>query len=146
MNVFGVVAIVVTLVAIFFFMRQTRPPTPQTIVTIGTTEVRVNVADTLEERVQGLSGRKSLKEGEGLLFIFEQEGAQGIWMKDMLFPIDIVWASSDGTIITIAPNVTPDTYPEAFYAKEPVARYVLELPAGFAERHGIAEGAKLVVQ
>jgi len=146
MNVFGVVAIAVTLIAIFFFMQRTQPSTSQTVVNIGSTEVRVNVADTEAERVQGLSGRTSLAEGEGLLFIFEQEGSQGIWMKDMHFSIDIIWAASDGTIITIASSVAPETYPEAFYAKEPRARYVLEVPAGFAKRHGIAEGAKLVLQ
>lgn len=146
MNIFGVGAIVVTVIAILFFMQQTQRTATPTVVIIGDTKVRVDVAATPETRTQGLSGRRSLAEGEGLFFIFEQEGNWGFWMKGMLFPIDIIWTATDGTIITVTPNVTPETYPQAFYPTTPKARYVLEVPAGFAERHGIAEGGKLVVQ
>lgn len=81
-----------------------------------------------------------------MLFVFDKEDTWGIWMKDMQFAIDIIWADRTGTIITIARNVTPDTYPQAFYASEPRAIYVLEVPAGFTERQGIAEGAKFVLK
>ncbi len=146
MNVFGVGALVLTIVAILFFMQQSSTAKPSPTVLIGTTEIQVEVADTQSERVQGLSGHAPLKEGEGMLFVFEEEGNWGIWMKDMQFSLDIIWAASDGTIITIASNVSPDTYPQVFYPAEPRATYVLEVPAGFAGRRGIAEGAKLVVQ
>lgn len=146
MNFFGVGALAVTIIALLFFMQPKHNISAPSVVTIGSTAVRVDVADTPGERMQGLSGRQILKDGEGMLFIFEEDGSQGMWMKDMHFSIDIIWAKSDGTIITIEKKVSPETYPNAFYASEPTARYVLEVPAGFAERHGIAEGQKLVVQ
>lgn len=122
------------------------PQTASSTVTVGTTSISVEVADDPAERMQGLSGRSALPEGDGMLFIFEYENNWGIWMKDMRFPIDIVWAGSDGEILTIAHKVSPQTYPNAFYPSSPTARYVLELPAGYAKAHGIAEGMRLVVQ
>jgi hypothetical protein len=111
---------------------------------LGAGAVSVDVADTEALREQGLSGRTNLPEGKGMLFVFETDGTWGIWMKDMLFPIDIVWADSSGAVLTVAAEVSPDSYPEVFFPSAP-ARYVLELPAGYAASHGIAEGAKIVI-
>jgi uncharacterized membrane protein (UPF0127 family) len=143
MNMFGILALLIVVVALLFSMQQLSPQTSKRTVLVGSTTLAVDVAETPAARAQGLSGRAELKDGKGMLFIFEQEGNWGIWMKDMRFALDIIWAASDGTIITVARNVGPETYPQAFYPAEPRAKYVLEVPAGFAEREGIAEGAKL---
>ncbi len=119
---------------------------PRKAIQVGDALVMAEVASTPELRAQGLSGRASLTEGEAMLFVFEQEGSPGIWMKDMQFSIDILWADSEGTIITIKDNVSPDTYPQSFYPNRAEARYVLEVPAGFFSRYDIAEGMKIVVQ
>ena len=119
---------------------------PRLMIQMGETTVMAEVADTLALQTRGLSGRTSLGEGEGMLFIFDQEGTHGIWMKDMHFAIDIVWAAGDGTIITIEENISTDTYPQVFYAREQRARYVLEVPAGFVGQTGVAVGDKIVVQ
>mgnify|MGYP001568095727 FL=1 len=113
-------------------------------VTAGNISVAVDVADTEVLREQGLSGRSDLPSGRGMLFVFESDGLWGIWMKDMQFPIDIVWAGADGKVITVADNVAPETYPKVFSPSAP-ARYVLELPAGFAAAHGVIEGSKLEI-
>jgi uncharacterized protein len=102
------------------------------------------VADTGALREQGLSGRASLPEGRGMLFVFDQDGSWGIWMKDMLFSIDIVWLDKEGRVAWMETNVSPETYPTAFYSESP-ARYVLELPAGAAAKYGIAIGTKIVL-
>lgn len=146
MNMFGILALVVVVVALLFFMQRLSPQTTKQMVRLGDAELLAEVATTPAARSQGLSGHEPLHDGEGMLFIFESEGNWGIWMKGMRFAIDIIWADSAGTVITIARNVTPETYPEAFYPAEPRAKYVLEVPAGYAERVGVAEGAKLVVK
>lgn len=89
----------------------------------------VLVADTKPARIQGLSGRSSLGERQGMLFVFDENDQQGIWMKDMKFPIDIVWISENFRIVDIKRDATPESYPEVFTNVRP-ARYVLELPAG----------------
>src|SRR5947208_11440214 len=55
-------------------------------------------------RSRGLQGKEGLKKNEGMLFIFEQDGLHRFWMKDMKFPIDIIWIDHRGAIITIAPR------------------------------------------
>jgi uncharacterized membrane protein (UPF0127 family) len=113
-------------------------------VRFATTSIAVEVADTEALRNQGLSGRSGLAPGQGMLFVFDDDNPAQIWMKDMLFPIDIVWLGDNGTVITVTPDVSPDTYPQIFSPAQ-WARYVLELPAGYARSQGIAEGAKFVL-
>ncbi len=113
-------------------------------ITIGGVSLAVEVADTEVLREQGLSGRSDLPSGKGMLFVFDTDGVWGIWMKDMQFPIDIVWADVDGKVVTVALNIAPETYPEVFLPSAP-ARYIIELPAGFAAAHGIVEGSQIVL-
>ena len=65
-------------------------PAADPIVRIGESIFRVTIADTLEERVLGLSGTPSLAPDEGKLFLFERPNRYRFWMKDMLFAIDIL--------------------------------------------------------
>jgi len=127
------------------FQVQHTPALTAERITVGSNTLAVDVADTPAKRQQGLSGRESLVQGSGMLFVFPQAGKWGFWMKDMRFAIDIIWADDDGVIVTIWPNVTPNTYPKVFYPHAP-ARYVLEVPAGYAATAGIGVGQKIVVQ
>jgi uncharacterized membrane protein (UPF0127 family) len=122
------------------------PTQPKTItLQIGTTSVSAEVADTPAARSLGLGGRTHLEEGRGMWFVFSTDGLWAFWMKDTLIPLDMLWADAGGTIVHIAHDVRPESYPEAFATPVP-ARYVLEVPGGYASRHGIAEGQKIVVQ
>ncbi len=113
------------------------------IVTIGTTTVAVEVESTEAAREQGLSGRAPLSDGSGMLFVFQQPGNYGFWMKDMNFALDMIFADSQGRIVTIVQDATPESYqqnpPKVFYPTAPIL-YVLEVPAGFAVTHNIKEG------
>jgi len=135
---------------VFFLNTMQRQPSltttavPTQPIQVGDTKLVVEVASTDPLRERGLSGRSFLAEGNGMLFIFEEEGEWGIWMKDMLFPIDIIFADSAGVVSMIYHTVSPDTYPEVFYPDTP-ALYVLEVPAGYAKKAGIVEGAKIML-
>lgn len=114
------------------------------ILHIGDMSIRVEVARSDAERVQGLSGRDSLESLKGLLFIFPEAGYYPIWMKDMNFPIDIVWISEDLEVVDIDREVSPDTYPRSFRPSEPV-RYILETNAHYADTFGIRIGQKVTL-
>ncbi|MBI2474231.1 MAG: DUF192 domain-containing protein [Candidatus Taylorbacteria bacterium] len=116
----------------------------QALSTIGTvkindSEIRVEVAMTGAETARGLGGRSSLLEGKGMWFVFPKPELYGFWMKDMNFPIDIIWFDENANIVAIRSNVRPETYPEVFYPSVK-ALYVLEVPAHFAEKHGFNIG------
>ncbi len=115
------------------------------VVNIGAATVSAEVADTEEARVRGLSGRTSLAHGEGLLFVFPEPGQQGIWMRDMLFPLDIVWLDSGLQVVHTVASATPDSYPTIFTSPVP-AQYVLELPAGTCAQYGVVVGVRATIE
>ncbi len=128
-NVFFLIVGLVLITSSFALVLNQTPPLkyqPFTIIKIGQGEIRAEVARTDEERVRGLSGRESLRADEGLLFVFEIPGNHGFWMKDMNFPIDIIWLNEERRVIHIERGVLPETFPRVFYPNRP-AKYVLEV-------------------
>lgn len=107
------------------------------------------VVDTPASREQGLSGRKALYEEKGMLFVFDHPGKYGFWMKDMLFSIDIIWISEEGTVVHVERNVTPESYsqhnPPKTFVNKPDAKYVLEVSAGTSEKYGLYLGTKVKI-
>jgi hypothetical protein len=118
---------------------------PEKSITINSTKINVQIADTPDKRAKGLSGTTSLKEGSGMLFVFDTKGVTPLfWMKDMLIPIDIIWIGS-GKIVRIDKNVpipapgTPDDNLKTYSTGAPID-YVLEVNAGFSEKNKINVG------
>lgn len=109
----------------------------------GRVQMRASIADTEAERQQGLSGTPSLPIGIVKLFVFDEPIVAPFWMKDMNYPIDILWLDADKKIIYVAPNLTPETYPTTFGPAEP-SLYVIETPAGQAAREGMKVGSSFV--
>jgi hypothetical protein len=104
--------------------------------------VAVEIADTPETRARGLMYRKELGADRGMLFLFERDGDWKFWMKNTLISLDMMWISSDGRIV----GVVADTEPLSLRSVGPgvPARAVLEVNAGFARKHGIAAGDRVV--
>lgn len=115
---------------------------PVQTITIGQANVIVEIANTDEARKLGLSKRSNLASEHGMLFVFPKDANWGIWMKDMNFSIDILWADAAGKVVALNTDVSPQTYPSIFYPHN-YTRYVLEVPAGFAAAHGITVGAQM---
>lgn len=111
-------------------------------VMIGSTEIAVAYAKTDAERGQGLSDSAPLGQTQGMLFFFDQPARPSFWMKDMHYSLDMIWIGEDMTVKDITRNATPESYPQSFFPSEFV-RYVLEVPAGFADYHSITVGTKV---
>ncbi len=110
---------------------------------IKDTEIKLSVADTPKAQQKGLSGRKSLAEDRGMLFVFKTPDYYSFWMKDMKFPIDIIYLRGD-KVVTIYTNVQPpksatDTSLPVYTSEEPSDK-VLEVNAGFSEKQGLKKG------
>jgi uncharacterized membrane protein (UPF0127 family) len=106
--------------------------------------VDIEIADTDEKRELGLSGRESIVSNAGLLFVFQKLQPAGIWMKDMKFPIDIVWIDDSLRVIYIKKDAKPESFPEIFLPPQN-ALYVLELNSGFVEKNKIKIGDSIVL-
>jgi uncharacterized membrane protein (UPF0127 family) len=113
---------------------------------LGDKILYLKVADSEESREQGLSGVKDFSNFDGMLFVFQSEGTEVFWMKDMLLDLDIVWIDKNKKVIGIEKNVSENTYNSAnpddsklFSSPAPIL-YVLELPSGSSENLGISVG------
>ncbi|GEM_PF-714126 len=106
---------------------------------VGNTDIPVEVAETPAEKEKGLSLRESLPQSQGLLFLFDAPLQYQFWMKEMKFPIDIIWIGADKRVMDITENLDPATYPKTFNPSQP-AQYVLEVNTFFAQMHGIKIG------
>lgn len=117
---------------------------PNTIpITIGSTTVEASVADSLPERIQGLSGTPYLPMEVVKLFVFGASGQHSIWMKDMSYALDIMWADQAGKIVHIEKNVSPDSFPSSFSSPIP-SWYVIEAAAGFIDTNQVLVGNEVV--
>ena len=132
--------------------QATRPPEPTElpeaiqgpVVKVGNAEFQVELAITPEEQMQGLSLRPSLAAGTAMLFVYRHQSRYRFWMKDMQFPLDIVWIGSGCNVVDVTLNATPepDLEPGQLprYSPEVPAQYVLEINAGEAGARGIKAG------
>jgi len=116
---------------------------PQNIkyVKIAGQNIKVDLALTPAQQSQGLSGRTGLGTDEGMLFIFDKPGIYPFWMKDMNFPIDIIWMDENLQVVYIKKDARPELYPET-YEPDTNIKYVLEVPSGFSENNNLKEGGK----
>ncbi|OHA26775.1 MAG: hypothetical protein A3C06_01375 [Candidatus Taylorbacteria bacterium RIFCSPHIGHO2_02_FULL_46_13] len=120
-------------------------PLSTTTISIKGVTITAEVINSELEMAIGLGGREGLLPETGMWFEFGSNSRWGIWMKDMRFPIDIMWIDENMSIVTIAEKISPDTYPRVFYPSSD-ALFVLEVPAGFVENSQIETGNTLLVR
>lgn len=100
--------------------------------------LRLEKVSTTSELAKGLSGRETLPKGTGMLFVFGRSERACIWMKDMQFPLDILWLDDSGMIIRREQRIEPDTYPTSYCQEN--TKYVIEVNAGAAQGDDFAAG------
>jgi len=128
--------------AIFTF-EKTPEKTPT--VTINDHSFRVTVAVSQQEQEIGLSKTKSLQQDQGMIFLFQKPGHYSFWMKDMKFPIDIIYINQD-TIVTIKENALPpknNTENPTIYNPTEPSDKVLEIQAGLSQKYNFKNGDKV---
>src|SRR3989344_7347545 len=90
----------------------------------------VDVADSPEERAQGLMGVGHLGEEFGMLFVFEDSDYRTFWMKNTLIPLDIIYISEDFKISEIVEAEPCFKDPCELIKSKEKAKYVLEVDRG----------------
>jgi len=143
MFLFFVAIFVVLFVIANYFLPFNK--TPVTLIS-GRKEVNViaEIADNPISQAKGLMFRESLKENEGMIFIFSGNEKRTFWMKNTLIPLDIIFVSSDMTIVDIKENFEPcQEFSCPSYTSKAGAKYVLEVNAGFVKKHNIKIGDRM---
>jgi uncharacterized protein len=139
MKVLKIVILILFLFGVLFFLTRNEEKIE---IQIKDQYLEVLVSKNEEERRRGLSHLDSLNEREGMLFIFQEEVRPLFWMKDMNFPIDIIWIDSQKEIVEITEKIYPETYPQTFSPSIPI-KYVVEVNAGWCSEKEIKIGDKL---
>lgn len=103
--------------------------------------IRVEIAENEDDRTQGLMGRQTMAEDQGMLFIFPNEEYRSFWMANTPLPLDILFLDRDREIVTIQRNTVP--YSEESVPSTGPAMYVVEVNAGYADRHALTEGDRV---
>lgn len=99
------------------------------------------IADTPARQAIGLMFRERLKNSECMLFIFNKPGSYGIWMRNMRFPIDIIWLDDCRKVISVKNAVQPAGSLEfTTYHPSAAAKYVIEIQSGFIRQNKIKVG------
>ena len=100
--------------------------------------IKAEVAQRDAERAQGLMYRKSLGDNQGMLFLFETDAVQCMWMKNTLIGLSVAFMGADGRVINVE-EMDPET--DATHCAKQPARYALEMNRGWFAKHGIKNGA-----
>lgn len=133
----SILVIIVALVGIFFAKNSF------TSRSTGVIPLKqVEIADTPSLRERGLSGRSVIADDFGLLFVFEMSGGYEFWMKDMKFPIDIVWLDKNLRVTSVSEDISPQTFPKTFTSSQK-SKYVLEVNSKIAKKNNYIEGNTL---
>lgn len=112
-----------------------------TDINVGGTVFKAEVADSEAKRELGLGKRDSLPADHAMYFSFPAANYWVFWMKDMRFPIDIVWIA-DGKVVDVSANAQPPKgFPLETFSPVAPADAVLELNAGTAKAKGIVPGS-----
>jgi uncharacterized protein len=107
--------------------------------------ILADVAITEEDQIKGLSIRDQMNENEGMLFVYGEPSRQSFWMKDMKFPIDIIWLNGTGSVVHVEENLRPcvPSLECPSFSPNENAQYVLETVAGFAQKHHLQIGTDI---
>jgi uncharacterized membrane protein (UPF0127 family) len=136
-----VIALLFVAVAFGCLYLAARDTSPRTL-HVSRQSYSLEIADNSDEQQKGLSDRDSMPRDHGMLFAFHYEEKLCFWMKDMHFPLDMIWLDAGHRVVHLEQNLSPDTYPDQFCSHTP-ARYVIELNAGEVARAGIRKGQNL---
>lgn len=133
------------LVPIIFFIVGCAVNSNGTVI-IRNKTIKVSIASSQAEKVRGLSGRNNLQVDEGMLFVYSSHPTKpNFWMKDMNFPIDIIWISG-GHVVGFEKNLQPEgDKPDKTYSPVELIDYVLEVKAGFIEDNDINIGDEIKI-
>jgi uncharacterized protein len=152
--IFGIILVIFAGVVFYQFRSNTRTggaeqsANKNATAKINNKTFKLDLADTPEAQQKGLSGRDSLAQDQGMLFVFDKADYHSFWMKNMKFPIDIIFIRGD-KIVSISKNAAVPKSADAplpIYKPEAPIDKVLEINANLSDRHNIKKGDKVEIK
>ncbi len=107
----------------------------------GAVPIKIEIAESDQEKATGLMFRTKLADGEGMLFNYGRSFEITMWMRNTYIPLDMVFIRPDGVIHRI--EVKTEPLSDRVIASQGDVSAVLEIPGGSAERLGIKPGDRV---
>jgi hypothetical protein len=104
-------------------------------------KIDIEIADNQYEHETGLMYRQSMKEAQGMLFIYPEEALRSFYMKNTYIPLDIIFYSKDSSVVSFTENAQP--LDETSLPSDKPAKFILELNAGKVKEWNIEVGDKI---
>jgi uncharacterized membrane protein (UPF0127 family) len=142
LSIGGIILVATATISLVSFLRQVQDVPSTVTMKIDSKSYTLGVAATPAVQHLGLGNRIWLPENKGMLFEFGKPAVQCFWMKDMHFPLDMIWVSSGKRVEYLQTSVSPDSYPHT-YCPNVQAKYVIELNAGEVNKTSIYTGETL---
>ena len=139
--VFGLFLILIAGIAYYQFSKNKGMQTTGTA-TIGEHKFAIEVVRDAKAQQIGLIKYNGIKDDQGMLFLFTQPGRYGFWMRNMKFPIDIIFINGE-KVVSLVENVKPVNQNEPnppIYSPSAPADKVLEINAGLVKKYSIKQG------
>ncbi|HEY8067611.1 MAG TPA: DUF192 domain-containing protein [Burkholderiales bacterium] len=124
---------------VLWFAATARAELPAVDLAVGMHRIHAEVADSMGTRMEGLMYRKSMPQGAGMVFVFDENAAHCMWMKNTLIALSVAFIDEAGEIINIA-DMQPQS--EQTHCAARPARYALEMNKGWFAQRGIKAGAR----
>jgi uncharacterized membrane protein (UPF0127 family) len=136
-----VLAIVIVLILSFLAFNYFLPKNPKA--EINGQVFSLYLARSSQEQATGLAKYTKIEQNQGMLFLFKRTDNYSFWMKDMRFPIDIIFIRGD-RVVTVFQNVpvSPNNNLPVYTTKTKADK-VLEINAGLAEKYNIKIGTEV---
>lgn len=108
---------------------------------------QMELAMTPKTRMRGLSDRKDIPDGSGMLFVLPKEETVNFVMRKCLFAIDIVYLDSTGQIVSmhemaVQPYGTPERELKAYPSHKPV-QFAMEFKSGAIRKLDLHVGERI---
>ena len=116
---------------------------PKIKVLMSGAELKVQVADDVDERAKGLMFVKSMAPNAGMLFVWSKPEPRSFWMRNTYIPLDLIYLN-DGKVVSLIEKAKP--FDETGLPSGVPADMVLEVNAGWVARHGVKVGDRLQVK
>lgn len=141
-----ILATAVCLAVIYLGWQYFRPGYRGPWLSINNVTIKLEIAKSQQEQARGLSGREALPSGQGMLFVSDKYYKPRFWMKDMLFPIDIIWIR-DNRVVGYEKYLLPEgSQPKMIYEPVEEVNNVLEVYAGFTDDNNVKIGDQVIIK
>ncbi len=136
--------LLMNIIFLCFFYKNTAKEKQFSTIKIKGQVIKAEESSSALDQYLGLSNRPSLCADCGMIFIFPEKQEREFVMRNMNFPLDIIFLD-DGKIINIAANLKPEgDYPVNRYKSSAPANRVLELNGGYSEKYGLKAGDTII--